>query len=127
MTRHTLALALGTALAIGAGCGPSARSDALIEQDVSAELSSDEALRGDTISVRSVDGHVTLTGTVSDPDDRAEAERIAGDVSGVKEVDNALEVAAGPSAAPGLPPVGSPPPPEPAPGEATPPPAPELP
>lgn len=125
MTRRTLALALATALAAAAGCGTAERSDALIEQDVDAGLRSEEALQGDMISVRSVDGHVTLTGTVSDPDDRATAERIASDVSGVKDVENALEVAASAPGTPGLPPVGSPPPGEP--GQATPPPAPEMP
>lgn len=119
MTRSTLAVLLGASLAAGAACD-AGRSDVEIAQDVREELRQEQELQGAAIDVTAVDGYVTLTGTVSSPDARGHAERVANDVPGVKDVLNTLEVAAG---MPGLPPVGSPPqaPPEPSAEEALPP------
>jgi hypothetical protein len=119
MTRSTLAVLLGAGLCMHAACDAS-RSDAEIAQEVREELRQEPELQGAAIDVTAVDGHVTLTGTVSSPDARGQAERVADGVAGVKEVLNTLEVAAG---MPGLPPVGSPPraPAEPPAEEAVPP------
>jgi len=114
MSRTHRALALAIALGSFVACRPAPRSDALIASDVKEELRGEETLAADTISVRAVDGVVTLQGVVPSDDSRRRAEEIAGDVSGVKSVANRLEVAARPSApAPMSPPVSAPPPSEP--------------
>ena len=49
-------------------------------------------LQADDIKIQSIDGVVTLTGTVSDESHRSLAEETVADLPGVKTVDNGLEV-----------------------------------
>lgn len=56
-------------------------------------------LKGDAIKVKSNDGNVTLTGTVSDESHKLMAEETVSGLPGVKSVDNQLQVTASPAAA----------------------------
>jgi osmotically-inducible protein OsmY len=55
-------------------------------------------LKGDDIKVQSVDGVVTLTGTVSEESHKSLAQETVAGLSGVKSVDNRLEVKGTPPA-----------------------------
>ena len=49
-------------------------------------------LKGDDIKIQSMDGVVTLTGTVSEESHKSLARETVADLPGVKSVDNRLEV-----------------------------------
>jgi len=86
---------------------PDQRSDGQIETDVVHALDASKALRGDLITAATIQGEVTLSGTVSSDASSELAESIAGRVAGVTKVNNNLKVGdaqaaqAPPPAAPG--------------------------
>ena len=66
--------------------------DTLITTKVKAALLAEKGVDSGKISVETEKGKVMLSGDVKGPDQRQRAEGIARKVSGVKEVDNKLEV-----------------------------------
>jgi osmotically-inducible protein OsmY len=68
------------------------KSDAQINQDVFDELIWDPAIQVADLNIATSDGKVTLTGTVHNYGTKEEATEAAYSVSGVRAVDNELEV-----------------------------------
>lgn len=68
------------------------RTDQEIQQDITAELKWEPALRDDDIAVAVRDGVVTLAGYVDSFTEKWTAERVASRVKGVKGIANDLEV-----------------------------------
>jgi osmotically-inducible protein OsmY len=86
-------------LGAGAGCrsttGQSLGTnldDSGITAEVKRKLTANRISNLTRVNVDTVDGNVSLTGTVATPDDRARAEEAARGVSGVKQVTNNLQV-----------------------------------
>lgn len=71
---------------------PDQRSDGQIEMDVVHALDASKALKGDLITAATIQGEVTLSGTVSSDASSELAEAIAGRVAGVTKVQNNLKV-----------------------------------
>ena len=87
------ALSLLVLVAIGSGC--SVRDpwqDARIESEVKARLVSEKGANLTRLGVVSRQAVVYLSGAVASADDKALAERLAGDVTGVRRVVSTLEV-----------------------------------
>ncbi|HEU4427670.1 MAG TPA: BON domain-containing protein, partial [Myxococcota bacterium] len=108
-----LGLLIGAA-AFGLACNTGA-NDAEIASEVERTLSAETDLQGNSIDVASVDGEVTLMGSVDSSAERAHAQSVAERVEGVRSVRNQLGVEES-TAAPGgaeTPPVAAPPPSEP--------------
>ncbi len=84
------------ALAQGAATPPSptdtVRTDGQIEMDVVHALDSSQVLKNDLITAATIQGEVTLSGTVSVASSRDLAESIASHVQGVTKVHNNLKV-----------------------------------
>ena len=80
-----------------AGRGPKdyRRSDDRIREDISDRLTDDDRIDASEISVQVQNCEVTLTGTVTDRDQKRCAEDLAEGVSGVKEVTNSIRVSRG--------------------------------
>jgi osmotically-inducible protein OsmY len=76
---------------VGRRAGP-ALSDAAITARVQGKLLTDSQLNGFKIGVSTTAGEVTLSGKVSTPEQKAEAERVALKTDGVRRVINSLEV-----------------------------------
>lgn len=107
-------IVLACAAALGLACNTGA-DDAEIASEVERTLSAETDLQGNSIDVASVDGEVTLTGSVDSSVERAHAQSVAERVEGVRSVRNQLgveETAAAPGATE-TPPVAAPPPSEP--------------
>lgn len=68
------------------------RSDGQIEMDVVHALDGSDALKNDLITAATVQGEVTLSGTVASDASRKLAESLAGHVPGVTKVTNNLKV-----------------------------------
>lgn len=68
-------------------------TDASITTKINALLMADDQLKATQIDVKAQDGHVTLTGTAPDAGSQARAKSLAAGVSGVRSVDNQLQVA----------------------------------
>ena len=85
---------LGAALALAQSSTPSGdqRTDGQIEMDVVHALDGSQALKDDLITAATIQGEVTLSGTVSSDSSRQLAESLAESVSGVKAVHNNLKV-----------------------------------
>ena len=81
------------------GCGkkentntaPKGPDDTAIRSGVTAKLNTD--MPGNTVSVDSKDGVVTLNGEVKTPEDKTKAEQSAKGVTGVKSVTNNIRIA----------------------------------
>lgn len=94
------ALALGSALVLScAVCSPASlaaqntsHSDGQIEMDVVQALDGSQALKNDLITAATIQGKVTLAGTVASEADKQLAESIVAKVSGVTGVQNNLKV-----------------------------------
>ena len=85
---------LALALSGVTGCSRSSeRSDAQVAGDVQSKISSDSTLAGRQISINANKGVVTLSGTVNSDTERTAASNDAGQVDGVKQVLNNLQVA----------------------------------
>lgn len=80
----------------GSGPAGQALDDSGITAKVKAELAADKEVSGLQITVDTEHGKVTLSGSVPAAQ-IARAEQIARGVQGVREVDNQLKAAAGPS------------------------------
>jgi hypothetical protein len=88
-------IALGCAIAIAQDAGAAQtgqRSDGQIEMDVVHALDGSNALKNDLITAATVQGEVTLSGTVASSADSQLAESIASHVQGVTKVKNNLQV-----------------------------------
>jgi hypothetical protein len=87
-------MALGCALAFAQetapGSGP--RTDGQIEMDVVRALDASQALKNDLITAATIQGEVTLSGTVASDSSRRLAESIVKSVPGVTGVHNNLKV-----------------------------------
>lgn len=68
--------------------------DSAITASVKADLLKDPKLSSQKVEVRTQEGKVTLTGSVSDPAAKQRAGEVAAAVSGVQKVNNELQVAA---------------------------------
>jgi hypothetical protein len=104
--QYTLAwaglVALGGAIALAQAPAPAAapaataatgqRTDGQIEMDVVHALDGSKALKADLITAATIQGEVTLSGTVSSEASSELAEAIAGHVAGVTKVNNNLKV-----------------------------------
>jgi osmotically-inducible protein OsmY len=89
------ALALAGVLACNRQETP--RSDAAISTEVETQLALQEELAGAEIEASTLNGAVTLTGTVPSEKARDRAEDVADDVSGVSSVQNRLRVGTDPT------------------------------
>ncbi len=92
--RIAVIIMLGTALLAGCNALQSLRApdDKAITSSVQAKLFEDPVLKTRDIRVNAQNGVVTLTGSVGTDLEKAAAERMAGQVSGVKQVANQLTV-----------------------------------
>ncbi len=72
--------------------GTDQRTDGQIEMDVVHALDASKALKNDMITAATIQGEVTLTGTVASDASSELAESIAGHVVGVTKVNNQLKV-----------------------------------
>jgi osmotically-inducible protein OsmY len=71
---------------------PASRFDWDIAQDVRHRIVNDAAISSQQIAVNCTDGKVKLTGTVASWSDKEEADLVASEVRGVKDVENLLAV-----------------------------------
>jgi hypothetical protein len=87
-------LALGAVIALAQDAVPSngQRSDGQIEMDVVHALDAPQALKNDLITAATIQGEVTLSGTVSSQSSKQLAESIAKTVPGVTAVHNNLKI-----------------------------------
>lgn len=85
-------LCLGLALPLAAA---ESRPDAWITTKVKMALLTSDRVDGLDVNVDTVDGRVTLHGTVASAEQKARAEQLAGEVVGVREVRNLLQVGEG--------------------------------
>ncbi len=91
----TAGSALATAQAAAPAAAPAAqgqRTDGQIEMDVVHALDASAALKNDLITAATIQGEVTLSGTVSSQASKDLAGSIAGQVAGVSKVHNNLAV-----------------------------------
>jgi hypothetical protein len=97
----TALVVLCAAVAVAEGQNPAAgspatqagqRSDGQIEMDVVHALDASKALKDDLITAATIQGEVTLSGTVSTEASSELAESIAAHVAGVTKVNNSLKV-----------------------------------
>jgi BON domain len=72
--------------------------DGVIVADIQSKLFQDPVLKTRSVQVVSQKGVVVLTGTVNTDLEKAAAERLAGEATGVKQVINQLELASAPGA-----------------------------
>ncbi|HYK36139.1 BON domain-containing protein [Alloacidobacterium sp.] len=98
MKRLLMATVISTAMigsplfAAGQQAQAAARADADIETDVAAALGQSPQLQGQNITAATIQGDVTLSGTVRDSASKQLAEQLAAGVSGVRSVENNLSV-----------------------------------
>jgi hypothetical protein len=90
----TAALALSGAVLLAQEAAPAGgtRTDGQIEMDVVHALDASDALKNDLITAATIQGEVTLSGTVASDADRQLAESIVSKVQGVSKVSNKLKV-----------------------------------
>jgi BON domain len=69
-----------------------ARTDGQIEMDVVHALDASDALKNDLITAATIQGEVTLSGTVASDADKQLAESISSKVTGVSKVNNKLQI-----------------------------------
>jgi hypothetical protein len=79
------------------------RSDADIETDVTLAISQSAQLKGQQITAATIQGDVTLSGTVRDESSKQLAQQIAAGVSGARSVENNLTVSSARSQQPAQP------------------------
>jgi hyperosmotically inducible protein len=98
--RMFVAVALSSALAL-AGCASNSWSpvayvdDAVITTKVKAKFADDTTVSARAISVETINGTVLLRGVAKNAQEKAEAEKLARGVEGVKAVSNRIDVRAG--------------------------------
>lgn len=79
-------------LEVGESMMSKAFSDAWITSKIKSQLLADPTVRGLDIDVDTQDGNVTLSGKASTPQAILQAEALARNTDGVKEVDNQIEL-----------------------------------
>ena len=103
---HTVAwaavFAIGAAIALAQGASPTVtspapaaagqRTDGQIEMDVVHALDASQTLKNDLITAATIQGEVTLAGTVSSESSKKLAESICAQVPGVTKVHNNLKI-----------------------------------
>ncbi len=88
-----MVVALGGVMALAQETGAAAvRTDSQIEMDVVHALDASQTLKNDLITAATIEGEVTLSGTVSSEASRQLAQSIAAQVPGVAKVNNNLTV-----------------------------------
>lgn len=87
------------AVALPALAAETSRPDPWITTKVKMSLLTSDQVEGMDVNVDTVDGRVTLHGTVETAQQKASAEELARDIEGVREVRNLLQVGAGEEAA----------------------------
>jgi len=88
-----VALVLSGSVLVAQQAAPSgSRTDGQIEMDVVHALDASAALKNDLITAATIQGEVTLSGTVASDADRQLAESISAKVPGVTKVNNKLQV-----------------------------------
>ncbi len=92
MVLVALSAAIALAQDVAAPAPAGQRSDGQIEMDVVHVLDDSAALKNDLITAATIQGEVTLSGTVANDASRELAEAIAGRVAGVTKVHNNLKV-----------------------------------
>jgi hyperosmotically inducible periplasmic protein len=95
LTTVILALVIPTLLACQTPAGRTAGEvidDGTITTKVKAKLFDDPSVRGLAISVKTFEGEVTLTGGVDTEQQKERAAEIARSVSGVRKVNNLLNI-----------------------------------
>ncbi len=97
---HVSVVVLSLILGLAVGCSSKAPNDAQISSDIQNKLTADSGLQGKQISVQSVQGNVTLSGTVDSESQRDAAARYASTEPGVNQVVNNLTVASAEAAPP---------------------------
>jgi len=85
-------LCAAAAIAQDSGTANGPRTDGQIEMDVVQALDASQALKNDLITAATIQGKVTLSGTVSSQASKDLAGSIAGHVNGVSKVNNNLQV-----------------------------------
>jgi len=85
-------LGAAVALAQDAPAASSQRTDGQIEMDVVHALDASQALKNDLITAATIQGEVTLSGTVSTDESKKLAEQISSQVPGVTKVHNNLKI-----------------------------------
>jgi osmotically-inducible protein OsmY len=101
LRKSAVAAALAAALLAACAGSPSREStgealdDSVITTKVKTALIADKRVSGSDVSVETFKGRVLLSGYVRSPEERHTAERIARQVSGVKEVNNKISVRGG--------------------------------
>jgi hypothetical protein len=84
--------ALAGMVATAQSAAPATRTDGQIEMDVVHILDATSALKADLITAATIQGEVTLTGTVASESNRKLAESVVGQVPGVSAVHNSLKI-----------------------------------
>jgi hyperosmotically inducible protein len=97
MTKKTLVLAAALLAWMGMGCSTSRpidtqTSDAVITSKVKSKLAADPQTSAVEIDVDTLNGTVTLRGLVDSQEEARDAERLARDTEGVRDVENELEI-----------------------------------
>lgn len=88
--RITIAAILSLSLAGAASAAQ--RPDAWVTTKVKMALLTSEGVSGTEVNVDTIDGRVTLHGSVGTADEKARAEKVAREIDGVREVRNLLQV-----------------------------------
>jgi osmotically-inducible protein OsmY len=91
MRRALLGL-VGLALTLSACATADPRQDTRIEAEVKAKLVAETTANLTRVGVLSANGVVHLSGTVASEEERARAAALAGTVTGVRRVENTLQV-----------------------------------
>jgi BON domain len=97
--RHLSVVLIAGMLAIGVAC-TKAPDDGQVTSQIQAKLNEDSGLQGKAITVETLGGVVTLSGTVDNETQRAAAARYASAIPGIKQVVNNLQTASGPGSKP---------------------------
>jgi hyperosmotically inducible protein len=91
----TVAVVLISMMAAGFAEAATDVPDGWITTKVKLALLTTEGVSGTDVNVDTIDGHVTLHGTVGSDAEKAKAEQLAASTSGVREVRSLLQVASG--------------------------------
>ena len=91
MTAGLCSAAYGDAPSTG---GKLAFSDKAVQKRVRSQLHADPCLKASKFKITTVNGDVTLSGSIASEDAKAVAELLTGSIDGVESVDNQLNVVA---------------------------------
>jgi osmotically-inducible protein OsmY len=88
----SITIAAALALALGGTASAAPQPDAWVTTKVKMALLTSEGVSGTAVSVDTIDGRVTLHGSVSTAGEKARAEKVSSQIDGVREVRNLLQV-----------------------------------